>query len=778
MEESSLQYFIEAFAEADKERKIDLIDRICKHQNEKVLHFLVSCLADEHWIIRKRAAEHIEIYKENAASVLSSALNSYNEDIQHWSLKILSKIGEKGMPAILRSMKSTNSEVRYFACNALGKIRCAQGVTALLKALGDERWRVRKAASDSLAKYGEAVITPLQQVLKITSDEDIRFWAIKTLGKLGPNAQKFLLDALKSGEKKTRYVIAAALGESGDQRVIKVLIESLADPDWTIRKSATMALAEIGENAVEQMTQYLKGPNELIRDGCLRALVKTGNNGLRKLFDEIIRMDENHRYLIRNSIVRIGSRVVEPLIRLFKFESPDVLCFSASALGEIGNPRAVPVLINGLSNEDWNVRRTCAYALGEIGERGVEHISEALKNNNDDVRYWVTKVLESMGEPGIPFLVKALKDSNREIRYFAAKALRTSMDPSVARPLINCLADNAWGVRKAAAESICSLENPPIEVIIRHISSDNEDIRHWVRKIIEKIGGVHIEKITEAIAKGDAELRLFACQAAGLIDAPELIEPLITALRDDSEWVRTYAAISLGRTGDKRAIAPLIRSFSDRNADVHRNIIKSFKNLGNEVYIELKKAIESNDPSLRSNAAIAFGEMRYQPGLDSIILLADDSLEHVRASAAEALGFFNCLKSASVLQKALKDECLNVRLAAVKALGKINEPQQIRMLIEHAAKSKDERETRTTKRTLVEMAEYKPDLFIQLFNDEQAVVKNTAYEALAGAGIAVIGKLSEVIVESKDSDLVFWCKKTLKKIKQPKEIGVYGTVTN
>ncbi len=328
MENSSNQYYVELFSAASREKKLDLLDRIKTEKDESILQFLVTCLADEHWIVRKTAAEILKSYGDSAVSVLSGALNSYNQDVQHWSLQILGEIGQKGLPAILRAMKSTNDEIRYFACNALGNTRLPQGVTVLLRALGDERWRVRKSASDALVKYGEAVIAPLQQVLKSTEDEDISFWAIKTLGKLGPKAQRFLLDALRNGDKRTRYVIAAALGESGDKRVIRVLIESLADPDWTIRKSATMALAEIGENAVEPMLEYLRGPNEDIRDGCLRALVKSGNSGLQKLFDEVIKMDDNHRFLVRKSIVKIGSRVVEPLMRLFKLENPEILAIS------------------------------------------------------------------------------------------------------------------------------------------------------------------------------------------------------------------------------------------------------------------------------------------------------------------------------------------------------------------------------------------------------------------------------------------------------------------
>ena len=772
--EQNIPYLIEIFGNSTKEKKIELLNRIGRDKSEKTLQFLVNCLADESWGVRRLAADLISSFGEPAVPVLSTALNSYSPDIQHWALQILGNCGAKGMPAILRAMKSPNEEMRFFACSALGNTPIAQGVTALLRALGDEKWRVRKSASDALVRYGEAVIAPLQQVLKTTEDEDIRFWTIKTLGKLGPKAQKFLLEALRSGDKKTRYVIAAALGESGDRRVIKVLIESLGDPDWTIRKSATMALAEIGDNAVDMMLEYLRGPNEEIRDGCLRALVRTGDRGLKRLFDEIVQMDDNQRFLIRKSIVKIGSRVVEPLMRLFKLENPEILAFSASALGEIGNPRAVPVLITGLSSLDWNVRRSCAYALSEIGERGVEKIAEALSSSNDDVRYWGTRILESIGEPGVPFLVKALQDPSREIRFFAAKALSGSFDSSVVRSLINCLADEVWSVRKAAAESICRIENLNIEDLLRHISSDNADVRHWIGQILGEVGKQHLPRIIESMRKGDAELRLYACQAAGMIDSPELIEPLISSLRDDSEWVRTYSAISLGQTGDSRAIIPLIRCFSDRNTDVHRNVVLAFSKLGKQIYGELIKCIEGDDIELKKNAAIAFAEMNDDRGVDHIVMMMEDPEEAVRAAAAEALGHFPCIKSKTILTEALEDKSIKVRLNVIRSLGKMNSEPEILALMNHSNKSRDEREARTVKRTLAEIASENPDLFINLFSNEHSVVKSSAFDALVAAGIDVLARLTQVAADNKDETVVFWCKKTIKQIKEPKESMFYG----
>jgi HEAT repeat protein len=763
------QKLIEAFQLADKERKLKLLEEVQGLPRESTLQFLVNTLGDEHWIVRKTAADIIFSFGEEVVPTLSAALNSYSEDIQHWSLNVLTRLGKKGIPSVLRGLKSANHDVRYFSCMALGEIREPMAVPQLVKALGDEKWNVRKAASDALVKFGEEVIPVIEQVITKTTDEDIRFWAIKSLGKLGPKAQKILLEALRTGDKQLRYVIAAALGESGDRRVIKVLIDSLADPDWTIRKSAMQALAEIGDNAVDPLIDALRDPHEDIRDGALQALFRIGDAALHRLFQFIETIDDNFRYLIRKGMVKLGTRVVDPLVRLFKAGKPEIMTFSAATLGEIGHPKAATVLIEGLSHDDWNVRRSCAYALTDIGEKGVDRIAEALSSASDDVRYWVTRILESIGEAGMPYLVKALSDKNRNIRFFAAKALGGSMNPDVMRDLIKSLADQSWSVRKVAAESISKLEALNIDHLLRNMSNDNEDIRYWIEQILRKTGEGHLEQIHERVRTGDAELRMCACQALGVIGNKKSIDVLIEALRDGNEWGRIYAAIGLGHIGDQRAIIPLIKSLSDRNAEVHRNIMKAFEKLGSQVFPILEKSTESPDIVLRRNSAVAIGKLKDPRGIDLLVLLLEDQEDRVRSSAAEALGDFPGLKAHTILVKALEDPSAMTRNSAVTALSRHCTPEAITKLIDMFLKTKEERDQRYIKRHLVQMAQRVPACFVEMFRSDLVAQRTVAAEALVGCGLPLVPVISD-FAEKADETVSFWCQKVIKKIRNPQEL--------
>lgn len=767
--------YYELFTNANKDQKHQYLDEIEKRPaNEELIPFLIDCLADQTWSIRKHSAKILQNYGDKAFLPLSNSLNSRNPDVQHWSLHILGNLGSKAYPSILRAMKSSNDEIRYFACILIGEKKISQGISLLLKALGDEKWRVRKAASDALVNFGDEIVPQLEQIMKVTNDRDIIFWTIKTLGKLGSAARKFLLEALKSGNKQQKYLIAAALGESGDVRVIKVLIESLADHDWSIRKAATLALGEIGEKATDLMLQYLASENPEIRDGCIRALSKSGESSLRRMFEEIIKMDENKRYLVRGSMVKIGSPLTDPLLKAFDTQVPEMLTFAAAALGEIGSPRAVPVLIKGLANPDWNVRRTCAYALTEIGEKGVDKIAEALKSDNEDARYWVTKILESIGDAGAPYLAKALKDPSREIRFFAAKSLGKTMTPDIAKTMLHVLDDPVWSVRKAAAESLIKADNLPLKEMLHHISSDNENIAYWFKRIISESGHKYVRDIIEALRRGDSELRIYAAQAAGLISAPDITTALILALNDDSEWVRIYAAISLGNTGDERAIIPLIKCFSDRNKEVHRTVLSIFEKIGPKVQEELKNALASDNPELKSNAVLALAYMKEPSALDEILLLSQDNNPTVRLTAIEALGSYPSFKTRAILADLLRDNDRKIRIKTARAFAALGQEEDVLTLIQHAATAKAQGEAQTIQNILAAMARQNPNLFANLMISEQSRVQAAAFNALVSAGLDILPRLTQITMESQNDKLAEACRKVITEIKQPRETFFYA----
>jgi len=162
--------------------------------------------------------------------------------------------------------------------------------------------------------------------------------------------------------------------------------------------------------------------------------------------------NSNVREKAASALGKIGDeRAVEPLIQALKDEDSDVRGRAADALGNIGDGRAVEPLIHALKDEHGNVRNNAADALGNIGDkRAVEPLIQALKDDKNGI--W------ALGEIGdaraVEPLIQALKDEDWYVRSTAAKALGKIGDERAVEPLTNALEDEDRCVQKAAREAL------------------------------------------------------------------------------------------------------------------------------------------------------------------------------------------------------------------------------------------------------------------------------------------------------------------------------------
>jgi HEAT repeat protein len=99
------------------------------------------------------------------------------------------------------------------------------------------------------------------------------------------------------------------------------------------------------------------------------------------------------------SLARIGTPSVEPLISALKCDTVDVRLDVVSALGKIGDKRAVKPLCDLLINDkESRVRASAARALGELKDQAaVTPLIGALKDSDSQVRGDAASALDSLG---------------------------------------------------------------------------------------------------------------------------------------------------------------------------------------------------------------------------------------------------------------------------------------------------------------------------------------------------------------------------------------------
>ena len=129
---------------------------------------------------------------------------------------------------------------------------------------------------------------------------------------------------------------------------------------------------------------------------------------------------------------------IDALIRQLRFGSPKERIAAAEAVGELGDPRAVPPLLKNLIlSDEEEVRIAIVKALGKIGDlQAVPHLIQALGDKKWEVRKYAALALGNLGDPqAVEPLTHALNDSYEKVREAAAEALGKLGDKAAAEAL-------------------------------------------------------------------------------------------------------------------------------------------------------------------------------------------------------------------------------------------------------------------------------------------------------------------------------------------------------
>jgi HEAT repeat protein len=134
--------------------------------------------------------------------------------------------------------------------------------------------------------------------------------------------------------------------------------------------------------------------------------------------------EDGLRWRAAESLAQIGSGAVDGLADLTRSDDPDVRWKAILALGEIGDRRIVPVLLERLADPDRFVRSRAVSAIVRIGLPGIPLLIEALDDHDPHVRQGAADALGQIGDPvAIEGLLRTLTDPIESVRRAAAVAL-------------------------------------------------------------------------------------------------------------------------------------------------------------------------------------------------------------------------------------------------------------------------------------------------------------------------------------------------------------------
>jgi HEAT repeat protein len=129
---------------------------------------LAAALNDGNEYVRREAAASLgKLGSEKSVDSLVRASHDESSAVRQRARDALVKIGRPAAPAIARTLRDPNPQIRWTAAAMLGKIASEQPVNALIEALSDADWMVRNEAAAALARIrSDKSVAPLKALLQ------------------------------------------------------------------------------------------------------------------------------------------------------------------------------------------------------------------------------------------------------------------------------------------------------------------------------------------------------------------------------------------------------------------------------------------------------------------------------------------------------------------------------------------------------------------------------------------------------------------------------------
>jgi HEAT repeat protein len=149
-----------------------------------------------------------------------------------------------------------------------------QAVSALIRALGEKNFFLRKSAAISLGSIGPRATKAIPALIN-SLQESGHFAFGNALVKIGPKAATVMCKVARDRKATGRAHVIYYLRYFSTSRVVATLVDGLSDEDRLVRRAAAVSLGVIGPKAKEAVADLVKATrdkDEDVRHAAISAL--------------------------------------------------------------------------------------------------------------------------------------------------------------------------------------------------------------------------------------------------------------------------------------------------------------------------------------------------------------------------------------------------------------------------------------------------------------------------------------------------------------------------
>lgn len=539
--------------------------------------------------------------------------------------------------AIRAAFSDADPETRRLALQRLVLLDDPRNASLLLVALGDSDWRVRKEAA-SIAQslpHREGVVAVLARALGDTENIGLRNSVVEALIVLGRDSISAAIDALKVLDADGRKLAVEVLSGVPDERSALALSDALADTDPNVRAAAAEGLGNAGlasesarETAISALRSHLSA-NEMLLT--LAAL------------DALSRLD-----------ARLPWSTFEPFAKSPLFRRHAIL-----AASRCREEAALLALVDAMSDSSRTIAREALLALS----------GWLLFDVVDDEVLDRARAALRLTPRGAAFVRASAKDrSDTRAHSAALVALSLVNEESDVITLVEALADP--DVAEHAAASLELFGRSAAHPLARLLPTVPQQTRAVLLSLIPRLSR------GPADSRPKLDAQLLAILREGVDEAaPEVAVASVRGLAvsgDETDLGRLIPIVASGEPRVALAASSALHMLALRFPDATRQLLRALDPDGEHAAAgcSLVSALAELDFGAVSEQDFSFVERTLASG---------DA--RARRVAIDALALLGGTRASDAVAFALADEEREVRLAAVRALGRLGRAEPLRGIL-------------------------------------------------------------------------------------------------
>lgn len=648
-DERAVDLLIEALRDSDRTVRRNAIEGLGQFRDEKILDSMLSFFGKREGylddteqlatktfmsVVEKTTREWAFVHRRDGIRYVSK--NTF--DIPREAKISRRMVHPTAVKKLLDFFNRANPGEKLVALTLFRNFEDERIKGVLLRLLDDPSPELRSRAVSLVPSFFDNSMVPRMIDALKDKDSGVRTEAVRTLGEFEDRrALDSLMEELNDSSPSVRAAAISVLKSYEDPRISDSVIRLLNDSSTLVRSAAVWYMREKPDKrAIEALIPLLSDENTIASTSA-QALAKIGDAKAVDPLIKIVRSEYDRERMLggdiylRNSAInalgQIGDKKATPII-IDALQNKELRISAVIALRALKDNRAVPALIKCLSDADPYVRRLTASALREIGDpAGLEAIKDLPEYKPPPGVTSATPTAPRIFKPLPPAIRKdsiPVPGSGYSVTMFGRQEKKEEKIPPAKE-------EKPTEIQTLPPTPIVSPSAPKprpsvdIKPLLPKLKANDPKIR---REAADKLGDVGnqeaIGHLIPLLKDKDEYVRQAAARALGKLKDKKAVEPLIQSLKDSEMSVRVFSAWALGEIQDTRAIEPLCNSIFDKETKVKEQSFEALRRFREPISRTTMVNTLIKNAKVRSSAELMLSKLIRLEGKEVILRATED----------------------------------------------------------------------------------------------------------------------------------------------------------